>query len=90
MVARADALTATAVSLDGHSVEIIDGGKDLTATAKSLDAHTASLLAVVRVFERHLPQALRALGTVESLEDSIETVAETVESLQAPRRRSAV
>ena len=68
-------LRLTGESLDAHTVELISGGRELTETAKVIAAHLA-------VFRAALPRLLDALGTVEDLEESLETVAETVEPLQ--------
>ncbi|MDQ3630866.1 MAG: hypothetical protein M3417_06265 [Actinomycetota bacterium] len=83
-------LTETVKSLDGHSVELIDGGLDLCATAKHVDANVGqlnelatSLEASARRLSEALPQLLGALGPVEGLEESLETVADTIEPLQA-------
>src|SRR5215208_7271486 len=68
-------LRRTGDVLDGHTQELIDGGQDLTAVAKDL----ADSLRVLRVA---FPRLLEGLDSVEQLEESVETVAETVEPLQ--------
>ena len=68
-------LRRTGDVLDEHTQELIDGGQDLTAVAKDL----ADSLRVLRVA---LPRLLEGLDSVEQLEESVETVAETVEPLQ--------
>lgn len=68
-------LRHTGEVLDDHTQELIAGGQDLTAVAKDL----ADSLRVVRA---SLPPLLERLESVEQLEDSVETVAETVEPLQ--------
>jgi methyl-accepting chemotaxis protein len=68
-------LRHTGEVLDGHTQELIAGGKDLTAAAKDL-AHS------LRIVRAALPRLLDGLDTVEDLEASVETVAETVEPLQ--------
>ena len=61
--------------LDTHTQELIAGGQELTDVAKDL-AHS------LRIFRAALPRLLDGLDTVEELEASVETVAETVEPLQ--------
>ena len=68
-------LRRTGEVLDEHTQELITGGQDLTAVAKDL----ADSLRVLRVA---LPRLLEGLDSVEQLEESVETVAETVEPLQ--------
>jgi methyl-accepting chemotaxis protein len=68
-------LRRTGEVLDEHTQELIAGGQDLTAVAKEL----ADSLRVVRAA---LPRLLEGLDSVEQLEESVETVAETVEPLQ--------
>jgi methyl-accepting chemotaxis protein len=68
-------LRRTGELLDEHTQELIDGGQDLTSVAKDL----ANSLQVVRTA---LPRLLEGLDSVEQLEESVETVAETVEPLQ--------
>jgi hypothetical protein len=68
-------LRRTGEILDEHTQELITGGQDLTAVAKDL----ANSLRVLRVA---LPRLLEGLDSVEQLEESVETVAETVEPLQ--------
>jgi chromosome segregation ATPase len=68
-------LRRTGEVLDGHTQELITGGQDLTAVAKDLD-HSLQVLRVA------LPRLLEGLDSVEQLEESVETVAETVEPLQ--------
>lgn len=66
--------------LDEHTQELIAGGQDLTTVAKEL----ADSLQVVRVA---LPRLVEGLDSVEQLEESVETVAETVEPLQGVTKR---
>jgi prefoldin subunit 5 len=68
-------LRRTGEVLDEHTQELIAGGQDLTAMAKDL----ADSLRALRVA---LPRLLEGLDSVEQLEESVETVAETVEPLQ--------
>jgi methyl-accepting chemotaxis protein len=68
-------LRRTGEVLDEHTQELITGGQDLTAVAKDL----ADSLQILRAA---LPRLLEGLDSVEQLEDSVETVAETVEPLQ--------
>jgi hypothetical protein len=68
-------LRRTGEVLDEHTQELIDGGQDLTAVAKDLADS-------LRVFRVALPRLLEGLDSVEQLEESVETVAETVEPLQ--------
>jgi len=68
-------LRQTGEVLDNHTQELIVGGQELTAVAKDL-AHS------LRILRAALPRLLEGLDTVEELEASVETVAETVEPLQ--------
>ena len=68
-------LRLTGESLDAHTLELIGGGRELTETAKEIAAHLA-------VFRAVLPRLLETVDTVEDLEDSLETVADTVEPLR--------
>jgi methyl-accepting chemotaxis protein len=68
-------LRRTGEILDAHTQELIAGGQDLTAVAKDL----ADSLRVVRAA---VPRLVEGMDSVEQLEDSVETVAETVEPLQ--------
>lgn len=77
-----DDLRRTAVSLDRHTVELIDGGAELTDTAKVLTAIAAELNVALQTFRAALPRLLDGLDTVDQLETAVETVAETVEPLQ--------
>lgn len=70
-----DALRRRADILDAHAAEIVVGGADLTAVAERLATQ-------MRMVTAALPRVLEALGSVEQLEDSVGTVAETVEPLQ--------
>lgn len=92
----ATALVAVARELLGTSRTIVTGGEDLRRTGETLDAHTQELIAgggdltgvaqelaaSLRVFRAALPRVLAGLHSVEELEDSVGTVAETVEPLQ--------
>jgi methyl-accepting chemotaxis protein len=68
-------LRNTGEVLDGHTHELIAGGRDLTAVAKDLAAS-------MRVVRAAVPGLIDGLDSVEQLEESVETVAETVEPLQ--------
>ena len=68
-------LRHTGEVLFDHTQELITGGQDLTAVAKDL-AHS------MRILRAALPRILEGLDSVEELETSVETVAETVEPLQ--------
>jgi ABC-type transporter Mla subunit MlaD len=68
-------LRRTGEELDGHTQELIAGGGDLTAVAKDLAGS-------LRVLRAALPRLLEGLASVEQLEESVDTVAETVEPLQ--------
>jgi methyl-accepting chemotaxis protein len=68
-------LRNTGEVLDGHTHELIAGGQDLTAVAKDLAAS-------MRVVRAAVPSLVDGLDSVEQLEESVETVAETVEPLQ--------
>jgi DNA repair ATPase RecN len=72
-------LRRTGEVLDEHTQELITGGQDLTEVAKDL-AHS------LRIFRAALPRLLDGLDTVEELEASVETVAETVQPLQGVAR----
>lgn len=73
-------LRHTGDTLDGHAQEIIAGGQDLVAVGASLDE-------TLLIFRQYLPRLLGALGTVEQLEDSAETMAETLQPLQGAAER---
>jgi hypothetical protein len=68
-------LRHTGEVLDDHTQELIAGGRELTEVAKDL-AYS------LRILRAALPRLLEGLDTVEELEASVETVAETVEPLQ--------
>jgi methyl-accepting chemotaxis protein len=68
-------LRRTGEVLDEHTQELIAGGKDLTAVAKDLSDS-------LRVLGAALPHLVEGMDTVAQLEDSVETVAETLEPLQ--------
>jgi len=68
-------LRRTGEDLDEHTQQLITGGQDLTAVAKDLADS-------LRVLRAALPRLLERLDSVEQLEESVETVAETVEPLQ--------
>jgi hypothetical protein len=68
-------LRRTGDVLDEHTQELITGGQDLTAVAKDLADS-------LRVLRAALPRLLEGLDSVEQLEESVETVADTVEPLQ--------
>lgn len=72
-------LTAAARSLDRRAGEIVRGGEDLTRASEEI----AAALKPVRAA---LPGLLHGLRAVEGLEDSVDTVAETVEPLQGLTR----
>jgi ABC-type transporter Mla subunit MlaD len=69
-------LRRTGEDLDGHTQELIAGGSDLTAVAKDLAGS-------LRVLRAAFPRLLEGLDSVEQLEESVDTVAETVEPLQS-------
>ena len=60
--------------------QLIDGGAELTEVSKQLEAD-------LQVFRAALPRILRALDTVDRLEEEVETVAETIEPLQGAAER---
>ena len=68
-------LRRTGEVLDEHTQELITGGRDLTAVAKDLADS-------LRVLRAALPRLLEGLDSVEQLEESVGSVAETVEPLQ--------
>jgi len=73
-----DLLAATR-DLNSTARTIETGGRELRRTGEVLDAHTQELIWILRAA---LPRLLDGLDTVEDLEASVETVAETVEPLQ--------
>lgn len=75
IVTGGEDLRRTGEQLDAHTQEIVTGGRDLTAVGEELAASMRVLLAA-------LPQVLDGLQSVEELEDSVGTVANTVEPLQ--------
>ena len=68
-------LRRTGEVLDDHTQELIAGGQDLTNVAKDLADS-------LRVLRTALPRLVEGLDSVEQLEESVDTVAETVEPLQ--------
>jgi methyl-accepting chemotaxis protein len=68
-------LRRSAEGLDDRTRRIIDGGQDLTAVGEEIASSLRVVLAA-------LPQVLDGLSSVEELEESVGTVAETVEPLQ--------
>ena len=72
-------LRLTGESLDAHTLEVISGGRELTETAKEISDQLAE-------FNAALPRIVSTLDSVEELESSVETVAETVEPLQGVTR----
>ena len=68
-------LRLTGETLDGHTQDLIAGGQDLTSVAKDLAGS-------LRILRAALPRLIEGLDSVEQLEESVETVAETVEPLQ--------
>jgi methyl-accepting chemotaxis protein len=68
-------LRHTGETLDDHTQELIAGGQDLTEVAKDLAGS-------LRILRAALPRVLEGFDTVDELEASVETVAETVEPLQ--------
>jgi len=94
--AQLDSLIAVATSLDSNAATIVTGGDDLRRTGETLDAHAQEIItggqdltavaeelaSSLRVIRAALPQLLEGLQSVEELEDSVGTVAETVEPLQ--------
>jgi hypothetical protein len=80
ILSAAAALQQTGGVLDGHSTQIIERGEDLIVLSRSLDE-------TLTVFRQHLPRVLRALDTVEELEDAAETMADTMEPLQGAAER---
>ena len=91
-----DALLAVAGSLDGTARTIVTGGRDLQLTGEVLDGHTQELIdggsdltevakelaQSLRALHAALPRVLDGLESVEELEESVGTVAETVEPLK--------
>jgi hypothetical protein len=68
-------LRRTGELLDDHTQELIAGGRELTAVAKDL-SHS------MRILRTAFPQLLDGMDSVAQLEESVETVAETIEPLQ--------
>jgi uncharacterized phage infection (PIP) family protein YhgE len=68
-------LRRTGEALDAHTQQIITGGQDLTAVGEELASS-------MRVLTAALPEVLDGLSSVEELEDSVGTVADTVQPLQ--------
>jgi hypothetical protein len=73
-------LRRTGEVLDDHTQELIAGGQDLTGVAKDLAES-------LRVLRAALPRLLDGLDSVEQLEESVDTVAETVGPLQGVAKR---
>ena len=74
------------VSLLGELRAIRVGGRDLRLTGESLDAHTRELISggreLTEVAKAIAAELAATLDTVDGLESSLETVADTVEPLQ--------
>jgi hypothetical protein len=91
-----ETLIAAIRGVDASAVELHDGGEDLLletralhATARAIESGGRELTAAaqdlagsLRILRAALPRLLDGLDTVEQLESSVETVAETVEPLK--------
>jgi DNA repair ATPase RecN len=73
---RLDALLAVATELTATAETIVTGGHDLRLTGERLDAHTKELI----------DGGSELTEVANELEDSVETVADTVEPLQGLAR----
>jgi hypothetical protein len=87
---RLDELLVAVASVNATAETIVTGGRDLRLTGERLDAHTEELIGGGRELTevaKDLAESLRAFrGTLPRLEDSVETVADTVEPLQGLAR----
>jgi DNA repair ATPase RecN len=87
---RLDALLVVAASLTTTAETIVTGGRDLRLTGESLDAHTEELIGGGRELTEVAKDLAETLAFVRAqlprLEDSVETVADTVEPLQGLAR----
>lgn len=79
VVGGADLTEATRTQ-ERRTRELIDGGAELTEVSRQLEAN-------LEVFVAVLPRILRALDTVDRLEEEVETVADTIEPLQGAAER---
>jgi len=73
-------LTDATRTQERRTRELIDGGAELTEVSKRLEDDLEVFIAV-------LPRILRALDTVDRLEEEVETVADTIEPLQGAAER---
>ena len=87
---RLDALLAVTSSLNATAETIVTGGDDLRRTGERLNSQTRELIdggAELTDVAKELARTLESFRTVlPELEDSVETVAETVEPLQGLAR----
>jgi methyl-accepting chemotaxis protein len=79
IVGGADLTDATRTQ-ERRTRELIDGGEELTEVSKQLEAD-------LQIIRAALPRILRALDTVDRLEEEVETVADTIEPLQGAAER---
>lgn len=68
-------LTDATRTQERRTRELIDGGEELTEVSRQLEGD-------LQILRAALPRILRALDTVDRLEDEVETVADTIEPLQ--------
>ena len=101
LAAELKRLRLVAQSLDGTAQQIVVGGADLTEATRTQERRTRELIDGgaeltevskrleddLEVFIAVLPRILRALDTVDRLEEEVETVAETIEPLQGAAER---
>jgi methyl-accepting chemotaxis protein len=87
LIERTDRLDGVGERLEERTTEVVTGGRDLVETGRDLDGRLHALLPLAAALERHLPQIVRALEAVRRLEQSAETVADTVEPLQGAAQR---
>jgi methyl-accepting chemotaxis protein len=87
--AQLDTLIGAVRTVDTSAVALGTGGEDLLVATRQLITGGQDLTAVandlarsMRILRAALPRILEGLDTVEELETSVETVAETVEPLQ--------
>ena len=99
--ALARSLIRTAQAVDVTGRDIVTGGQELTAVTKAVDVTGRDIVeggqdleqvsrviaADLEAFRAALPRLLQGLDTVEELEEAVETVADTVEPLQATAER---
>jgi len=87
LIEGTDRLDRVGERLEERTSQVVVGGRDLVETGRDLDGRLHALLPITAALQRHLPEIVQALDAVERLEQSAETVADTVEPLQGAAQR---